>query len=124
MTFHLGFLTFLAGGSLVAFSAVDCVLSQILFTVGVIPALVTLTLFLDHRIRHENRVYQRLGKDIVKFWEQHGFFNESALYETGSVLHDEAKNFGTGTGYKETLRISWATTVIVSLCVFAGSVFL
>lgn len=77
--------------------------------------LIILTIFIDIKIRHEHVSYKAVGQDVVKIWEYFELFDIGAYLPNDSILPEEARKHGTGSGYKKTLYILWAMTITVSV---------
>jgi hypothetical protein len=86
---------------------------------GIISAmmiiLTILTFFIDRKIRAEHKTYEAIGQQIVRIWTYFDLFTRGTYLPNEAILSEDARRFGTGDGYKKTLNIFWAITIITDI---------
>ena len=83
--------------------------------------LTVLTMLITLKIVAEHKIYEKIGGYVVNTWEYFDLFKDGAYIAGKTILDEDAKSYGKGSGYKKTIYILWAMMIMadVILAIFA-----
>jgi hypothetical protein len=80
--------------------------------------------YVRRKVTAEHAIYEVLGQTVVRIWDHFDFFKNDAGYVEGeAILPEEAKGYGTGPGYKLTLKVFLALSVATTLILLSVGAF-
>ena len=77
--------------------------------------LTALTLLITRKIVAEHKIYEKIGGYVVNTWEYFGLFKEGAYIAGKTILDEDARRYGTGSGYRKTIHILWAMMIMADV---------
>lgn len=86
-------------------------------TIAVASLLLALTFFVAFKISEEHKIYESVGRVVVRIWTYYELFKVGIYIPDQAILDQKSKEYGTGKGYIRTVRILWALTFIVALMI-------